>query len=333
MKSMTIAACLAATTVATAAPAETLRLSHFLPPGQYLDEQFHVWADALKEASNGELDVTIFPAGQLGGPGDHYDMAKNGIADVTWIIPGYSPGVFPIIELVDLPFMIGADQPVAARAVNHWYAQYAETEMPDVHVCVAHVSGAASLHSDEPFAVPADLKGMNVRTSGSALSALVSDLGASAVQVPGPEIRATVDRGMVDALFYPWGSLVTFGVEDKATYHLGTNFYYNASAVVFNKAKYEGLSDSQREAVDSVCTDEWAAKLLSTWAEADRDTRARFLEDDKHTFHMLTDEELALWREAAQPGFDRWAETVRAKGLDPDEVRQGLIDAVEAAQQ
>ena len=51
-----------------------------------------------------------FPSQQLGKAFDHYDMARDGIADFTYVNPGYQPGRFPIIAAGELPFLIGERQ-------------------------------------------------------------------------------------------------------------------------------------------------------------------------------------------------------------------------------
>ena len=50
------------------------------------------------------------PSQQLGKAFDHYDMARDGIADLTYVNPGYQPGRFPIIAAGELPFLIGERQ-------------------------------------------------------------------------------------------------------------------------------------------------------------------------------------------------------------------------------
>ena len=60
------------------------------------------------------IKYKVYPAQQLGKAFDHYDMARDGIADLTYINPGYQPGRFPIIAAGELPFLISAT-PRAAR--------------------------------------------------------------------------------------------------------------------------------------------------------------------------------------------------------------------------
>src|SRR5437660_1419226 len=74
-----------------------LKLAHWVPPSHPLQKAMEDWGNSLQKATNGSITFAVFPAQQLGKAFDHYDMARDGIADVTYINPGYQPGRFPII--------------------------------------------------------------------------------------------------------------------------------------------------------------------------------------------------------------------------------------------
>src|SRR5262249_12642199 len=83
-----------------------LKLSHWLPPNHPLQKALEDWGAAVEKASGGTLKYKVFPAQQLGKAFDHYDMARDGIADLTYVNPGYQPGRFPVIAAGELPFLI-----------------------------------------------------------------------------------------------------------------------------------------------------------------------------------------------------------------------------------
>ena len=58
-----------------------LKLSHWVPPSHPLQKALEDWGAAVEQASNGTLRFKVFPAQQLGKAFDHYDMARDGIAD------------------------------------------------------------------------------------------------------------------------------------------------------------------------------------------------------------------------------------------------------------
>ena len=108
-----------------------LRFSHWVPPTHPLQKAMEEWGTSIEKASNGTLKFKIYPSQQLGKAFDHYDMARDGIADFTYVNPGYQPGRFPIIGAGELPFLM-SDATGGSEGLDAWYRKYAEKEMKDV---------------------------------------------------------------------------------------------------------------------------------------------------------------------------------------------------------
>ena len=83
-----------------------LKLSHWVPPSHPLQKSMEEWGASIEKDSGGTIKYKVYPAQQLGKAFDHYDMARDGIADVTYVSPGYQPGRFPIFDAANLPFML-----------------------------------------------------------------------------------------------------------------------------------------------------------------------------------------------------------------------------------
>src|SRR5512133_1349742 len=113
-----------------------LKLSSWVPAQHPLNPSLQAWADDIKKASNGTITATLFPSQQLGQAFDHYDMARDGIADFAYVNPGYQPGRFPIFAGASLPSLC-ANAEGGTAAIGAWYKQYAAQEMKDVKVCFA----------------------------------------------------------------------------------------------------------------------------------------------------------------------------------------------------
>ncbi|RYY72291.1 MAG: C4-dicarboxylate ABC transporter, partial [Comamonadaceae bacterium] len=65
-----------------------MKFAHWLPPSHSLAKTgFEPWAKSVEAASKGSIKVALYPAQQLGKAADHYDMARDGIADITWVNP------------------------------------------------------------------------------------------------------------------------------------------------------------------------------------------------------------------------------------------------------
>jgi hypothetical protein len=96
-----------------------LKFAHWLPAAHSLAKNgFEPWAKSVEAASKGSIKVATFPAQQLGKAADHYDMARDGIADMTWVNPGYQAGRFPIFAAGELPFLIGKPGPARRRWIS-----------------------------------------------------------------------------------------------------------------------------------------------------------------------------------------------------------------------
>jgi TRAP-type transport system periplasmic protein len=314
-------------TAGAADKAVTLKLAHFVPPkfilfrpntGGGMDE----WMKAIEKESNGSINFKVYPAQQLGKAADHFDMAKNGIADITMATPGYTPGRFPIISLAEVPFMI-ADPRQGSAAFWAWYRKYAPIEMPDVKLLNAYVMEPMLLHTrNKPVIMPADIKGMKLRPTHGTLGKYFKLLGATTAQVPVTEARDLMEKGIVDGLTLQWGSTIAFGVIKSVNQHLDLKMATGAVITVMNKRAYNKLSAHQKKIIDEHDTPYWAQRIATPWSMWDIAGRDRIAAMPGHTIHTLTAAQVAAWKASAQPILEAWKADVKKRypKLNPDEM-------------
>ena len=304
-------------------PQVNLKISIWVPPAHPLVPSMKAWADDIEKDSGGSIKSTIFPSEQLGKAFDHYDMTRDGIADVAYINPGYQPGRFPIEAAADIPFTFN-DAVKGTEAFDAWYRKYAPTEMKDTHFCFAFIHDPGSLHSRKKILLPDDIKGLKVRPAQSQIAKLVTLLGGTNVQASAPEARDILERGVADAITFPWGSLFLFGIDKVVKYHIDEPLYTTGFTVSINKAKYESMTAAQKKVIDNHCTTEWAAKIAAPWGKFEAAGREKMKTLPGHDVYKLTAEQLTAWRNAAQPLHAAWADAVKAKGGDPVAIRKDL---------
>jgi hypothetical protein len=70
--------------------------------------------------------------------------------------------------------------------------------------------------------VPDDVKGMKIRPAHATMANFVTQLGGTNVQSSAPEVRDIIERGVADAVTFPWGSLVLFGIDKVTKYDIGS---------------------------------------------------------------------------------------------------------------
>ncbi|MDF1776572.1 MAG: TRAP transporter substrate-binding protein [Rhizobiaceae bacterium] len=327
-KIMTGAALMALFAGSAMAQEVNLRLAHWVPPTHPIQTLgIEPWVESLKEASGGRIGVTIYPAQQLGKAPDHYDMARDGIADIAYVNPGYQAGRFPIYSLLEVPFHMN-NAVEGAMALHEWYAPIAEKEMSDVKFCLANPHDPGTIHSKKQILVPEDLRGLNVRPAHATMSRFVSELGGASVQVPAPAAREAIANGAADAITFPWNSIYIFGIDSETKQHLDMPFYVSAQLLLINKATYEGMPEDLRAILDDHCTPEWSKKFSTGWAANEASGRQKMIDSDEHTINVPTPEQVALWQAAAAPLVDQWKADATAAGVDAEATYKDYNDAL-----
>lgn len=192
----------AAVTPTQAEEKVTFSFATWVPPGYPpLFAGLNPWMEAIKADSGGSIDFELYEGGALGKAKDHYDMAASGIADITWIVPGYTPGRFPILERVELPFTFANSAAAAGAAAQEWYAPYAADEMSEVKLLLLHANAFGTFHTkDIEIRRPEDISGHTVRPANAGIAKWVNALGGSSVPIPAPEATDALSRGTVDAI-------------------------------------------------------------------------------------------------------------------------------------
>jgi len=300
-----------------------LKFAHWLPAMHSLAKLgFEPWAKSVEAASKGSIKVMLFPARQLGKAADHYDMARDGIADMTWVNPGYQAGRFPLIAAGELPFLIGKPGPGSA-ALDAWYRQYATTEMSDVKYCFAHVH-VGTFHSKKPITEPGQLQGMKIRSANGTVAQTMTLLGATNVQVSAPEARDALTKGLADAITFPWNSIISFGIDKAVKYHSDMRLYTSDFVWVMNKPWYDKLGSSQKKVIDDHCNNDWANKVGSAWGDAEDAGKGKLEKMDGHTIVPISPAQVDVWKKAVQPVYGQWIKAADGVGVPGQQALDSL---------
>ena len=84
-----------------------LIVSHFLPNNHPIQANIlEVFLENLNEQSDGFMSWDMYSAGALGEPNAQYDMAVADTADIALSVHGFTPGRFPLVSIVELPFLV-----------------------------------------------------------------------------------------------------------------------------------------------------------------------------------------------------------------------------------
>jgi TRAP-type C4-dicarboxylate transport system substrate-binding protein len=315
MKRTLLAAAVAAVPLAATAADVTLNYAHFMPATSWQNaELFEAWATAVEEASDGAIDVAVYPAQTLGKAPDGYDNARDGIADIAWTVQGYTAGRFPLSQVMELPGLFETAE-IGSCAFQKLYDSGAlDAEYEETHVLFVHTHGPGHLHTvSKPVTTLAELQGLQIRRPTAVIGKLLEELGAVPVGMPAPRIYEAAERGTIDGFMLPWEAVDGFRAYEVSQHHTEFGFYQLAFVATMNKAAYERLPDELKAAIDANSGMKWALVAGRGFDAADVSGRERTLETG--TLHQIEGSERAEWQAAVERAAAAYIAELDGQGL------------------
>jgi TRAP-type C4-dicarboxylate transport system substrate-binding protein len=300
----------------------TLRLHHFLPPVAPMHSKFfEPWAKEIMDASNGAIEVQIFPAMQLGGkPPQLADQVKNGIVDIAWALPTYTPGRYPVAETMGLPFMVTNAEKTSV-ALHTLMDEFGGDEYAGMKNLAYWSHDGGKLHMrDKAIRTAADLEGMKIRSPNSAMGELLESMGAEPVFFPVTEMVVGLSNGVIDGCCLPYEVVPPFKLQELTKFSCeaapgARGLYANTNTLLMNQASYEGLSDDLRGVIDANSGIALSQRIGQTFDQFEAVGRS-IVEKNGNEIVEIAADEIARWQEASKSVYANWEKTLNDAGHD-----------------
>lgn len=307
--------------VASAAETITLKLHHLLPPVAHAHKNMLVpWADKVMKESGGRLKIDIYPAMQLGGkPPQLAGQALDGVVDIVWTVPGYTPGRFTQTEVFELPFM-HTNTTASNLALNDYVQNHGE-EFKDYKLISMFVHAGQVFHSHKAIRKASDLKGMKIRTPTRTGGWMIEAMGAVPIGAPVPKIPEMLSKKIVDAVLIPYEVTMPLKTAEMVDFHttLGDPKVSRINTTTFmiamNKAKYDSLPADLQKVIDNNSGANLSRWLGKIWDEAENPGIAK-AKASGELIVMSAAETAKLRAMTEKPVTDRWIAEMKKKGID-----------------
>ena len=319
---LTVAASTLALSSAALAEEYTFRLHHFL--GQQAPvqtEMLEPWARAVEQNSGGQVKIEIFPSMTLGGrPPELVQQARDGIVDLVWTANGYTPGLFPRTEVMELPTVYRNDPKAANLALYDLFKSDLEQEYTGLEVMFLHVhAGQALQTANLDVTSLEDLKGAKLRIPTRTGAWVIEALGATPIAMPVPELPPALQKGVVDGALIPWEIIPPLQIQDQTKYQIEMfdreRFGNTTFQVSMNKARWDSLPEDIQKAFRDASGRDWWGQVGDIWRSSD-DFGIKVATDAGNTHRILTEEQTKPFLDAMQVVVDRWVKEVSANGID-----------------
>ncbi|MES9902011.1 MAG: TRAP transporter substrate-binding protein [Sedimenticola sp.] len=314
----------------------TLRVHHFLGeeslPHQMLIEP---WAERIESASNGRIEVEIYPAMTLGGRAPALvEQVREGVVDIIWTAAAYTPGRFPRTEVFTLP-MVHRGDPVATNlAIMETLDQGLIDDFEGLHPLLIHVHSGHALHmSKEPVTRMEDFTGLTLRPPGRGVGSwTIQALGADTTKKRHPKLPRALEKGALDGALMSFQLAQTMGVVEAVKSHtlLDEEEYFGTSIYLFlmNKARYDALPEELRAVIDRNSGQRLAREIGGIWREAGN---AALVAARKrgNRIDVLSGEALHSAHQALQGVLSRWMKEVDKQQINGPRLIRTAREAVE----
>ncbi len=313
--------------------AETLTVHHFLSPKAPLQTKFlEPWAKKVEEMSKGKLKIEIFPSMTMGGkPPELYKQVRDGVADIVWTLPGYTPGVFPRTEVFELPTVHIGDSLATAIAIKE-NMDLIKDDFDKIKPLMVYTAAGNAIHTTEKEVTNIeDLKGLKLRAPSRTAGWYISALGAEPVGMPLPALPQALSKGVVDGGFIPFEvfpplkfhNLTKHSVEGPNGERFGTSVFM----LLMNESRFKSLDkDLQKILMDSVDMD-MVKKVGQIWMDVEEPGKKMQNESKGGKVHKLSQEEMAKFDKIGEQVVQKWIDEATSNGIDG----QKLVDEARKA--
>lgn len=308
------------TALSTAAIADELVLSSWLPPKHpIVTGVIQPWAEQVAEATDGRVTVRVLPK-PLGPPPAHYDLAADGVADITYGLHSFTKDDrFLRSRIGQFSFM--AD--TATDGSKAYWKVYggaldAQAEHEGTKLLGLWIHGPGMFHNNQrKIETPDDFSGLKIRTPGGYIADLAQDVGIT-TQFMGPgEVYEKLSRGVIDGVTFPVEALQAFKLTDHVKYSMKVpgGIYNTSWFLVMNEDIWDGLSADDQAAIEKVSGEALAELAGSVWDGADARGVEYIADKDVEVYNapapvLAAIQELAAKHEAA------WSGKVSETGFD-----------------
>ncbi len=287
------------------------------------------WADSIEEASDGHLDIEIYPGAVLADATETIDAINDGTADIGWGAQSFYSDMFPVTEVFMLPMIEIESAKQGSEAIWDFYnsTDYMEDEYSDYHVLLLHSNcqSPISLLKKQVEEV-SEFEGMHIRVNTGPPTSFIQDLGATSVAIPINNLHDAASSSL-DGFITDWHAISVYKLDEVIKYYLDENVGISTYFLLMNKDSYESLPDVLQKILDDKSAE--AIQYTGAWDDVAETIKAQVEEEGK--IYTLSEEEHAKLENIAQETIDQWIIKMDELGLDGQAIYADAVECIDKA--
>ena len=255
---LTAPAIVASTRLGSAAPAQTLKISHQFPggtidEGEFRDRLSRRFAAELEKRTDGAIAAQIYPNSSLMKTVAQFSAVRKGVLDLSLYPISYGGGEFAELNIGLMPGLVSSYKQGAAwkqAPVGQKFSQFLAGKGVIIVAWIWQAGGVASRST--PIVNPADVKGLKVRGGSREMDMVLQAAGATTLSLPSNELYAAMQTGACDAAITSSTSLISFRLEELAktlTTGRGKSYWFMLEPLIMSKQVFDAMSKAHQDVI------------------------------------------------------------------------------------
>ena len=293
-----------------------------------------VFKNYVEAASNGAVSVELFIGTQLCSKGaECLQGVSDGSIDIYISTSGGAAGVFPYVQVLDLPYLMSDDRIAEDVMRSDFVRTVRKMALADSGntirlMTIGNTGGWRNFaNTKRPIKEPSDMEGLKIRTVVADLpQVLVKALGAAPTPIPWPELFSSFQTGVVEGSKNGITDIMNMKFPDAGLQYVTLDGHaYMGALWWMNNAKYQSMPNDIRK----VITDGFYALQQATFASPKRKSIKAY-EDfvaGGGNLYVPSPDQKAMFKEAAAPVYDWFKANVKGGSEVFDALTTAVADA------
>ncbi|MCL5425223.1 TRAP transporter substrate-binding protein [Halomonas sp. NPDC076908] len=279
--------------------AERLRVAGNFPADHSVSRAMEVFKEQVERESDGELQIDLFPAMQLGGATENVDQVRSGTIFAVFTSIAYFTRSIPEYEAVSLPFLFD-NREQAFAVMDGPVGEQLDEKMEKlgfVNLGYGELGFRHVTNSLRPITSVEDFAGMRIRLQPNEVHLQTfRALGANPVSMDVSELYSALQQGVLDGQENPYNIIASRRFNEVQEYLSDSGHFYDFINAVANQRSYERLSEEHRAIIDAAMTEAMAWQRQAA-ADEEEQWREQLIADGME-FTPISPELRAELREA-----------------------------------
>ncbi len=272
---------------------KVLYFAHSLPTSHPVHKGILAMQDALKEKSGGQLQMKIFPDGQLGSEREVLELLQIGSIAMTKVSAASMSNFAPEYQIMGIPYLF-RDSEHLFRVLEGEVGKRLLASGSDYllrGLCFYDAGSRSFYVKERPVKTPEDLEGMKIRVMNDQMSVdMVNTLGASATPMSYGELYTALQQNVVDGAENNIPSFVTSNHYEVCKFYTFDEHSMVPDVVVIGTKFWNLLNETEKKWLQEAA-DESVVKQKRYWQETIKENmevlnkaKVEFFYPDKNLF-------------------------------------------------